>query len=96
MVSGFARAGRSDPSARDVFVVAIAHDDGNRRTERFTAAHAGQKFDFVALDFHARAATVAALAPRQRLVDAFDVDAKMRGQPVEDTDERRPVRLARS
>ena len=92
---GFTGAGNWIHQRAVVLVVAVAYHDRNRRAECFAPAHAGEKFDFVALDFHALAATVPALAACQGFIDPFDVEVEMRGQPVEDTDERRSVGFAR-
>ncbi len=75
-------------------VIAIAHEHGDRRSERFAAAHAGEKLDGIAFDLHARAASVTALPARKHVVDRRDVEREMRGNAVDDADERGAVRFA--
>ena len=75
-------------------VVAVAHDGGDRRAERFAAAHACQELHLIAFDLHARTAPVAALAASERFIDGIDVQPQMGGNAVEDTDESGAVRLA--
>ncbi len=54
-----------------VLPVAVPHQHGDRGAEGLARAHAGEPFDLVCLDLHARAAAVAAHAPFQLGVDAL-------------------------
>ena len=79
---------------RPVLVVAVADDERERRAERAAVPQAGEHLDLVRLDLLARAAAVALLAPAQVGVDRRPVEHEPAGQPGQDRDERRAVRLA--
>ncbi len=63
--------------------------------ERASVPEAGEHLDPVLLELLARAAAVALLAPREICVDRVPVEDEPGGQPAEDPDESRAVRLSR-
>jgi hypothetical protein len=75
-------------------VVAVADDERERRAERPSVPQPGEHLDFVLLDLLARAPPVSVLASAQVGVDRASVEREPGGQPLEDRDERRTVRLA--
>ncbi len=79
---------------RPVLVVAVADDERERRAKRAAVAEAGEHLDLVRLDLLARRAAVALLAAAEVGVDRLAVEHEPRGQPRDDRDERRAVRLA--
>src|SRR5204862_3311532 len=77
-----------------VLVVAVADDEADGAAERPAVPHAGEDLDLVALDLHAPAAAVAALAALEVGVDGRPVHGQARRQSVHDHGERGPVGLA--
>ena len=93
-----ARLARGRPRAHPplpVRVVAVADDERERRSEREAVAQAGEHLDLVLLELLPRAAPVALPAAVEICGDRVAVEPEAGGQPGEDRDERRPVRLAR-
>ena len=79
---------------RPVRVVPVADEQGDGAAERHAVADAGEHLHRVALDLHAAAAAVAALAPPQVGVDGGAVHGQARGQALDDDGERGAVRFA--
>src|SRR5579862_1204121 len=77
-----------------VLVVAVAHDERERRAERAALTEAREHLDLVRLDLLARRAPVAGLPAAQVRVDRLAVEHEARGQSRQDGDEGRAVRLA--
>ena len=78
-----------------VRVVAIAHDERERRTESAPVAETRQHLDHVLLQLLARAAPVALLPARKVGVDRSAVEHQPGGKAGQDRHQRRPVRLTR-
>ncbi len=74
-------------------MVDVAHDEREWRPQRAAVAQAGEHLDAVALDLLARRAPVALLAAGQVAVDRLAVEQQAGGEPAQDRDQRRPVRL---
>ena len=77
--SGRLRIGRHH--VPPVLVVAVADEQRDRAAQRPTVAHAAEDLDRVALDLHASAAPVAALAAAQVGVDRARSTARPAGRP---------------
>ena len=75
-------------------MVAVADDERQRRAERSRVAKPAEHLDLVRLELLARAAAVPLLASAQIGVDRLLVEAKARGKPGDDRNERRAVRFA--
>ena len=76
-------------------MVAVAHDERERRAERPALAQPGEHLDLVLLDLLPRAAAVALLAAAKVRIDRVLLEDEAGGQAGEDRDERGAVRLAR-
>ena len=74
--------------------VSVPHEHRDRRAERLPRAHAGEPFDLVGLDLHARAAAVAAHAALQLGVDAVGRDREAGGNALQHRHEPAAVRFA--
>ena len=74
-------------------MVAVLHDERERRPERAPVPQSGEHLDGVLLDLLPRAAPVPLLAPSQVGVDRVPVEDETGRQPGHDRDERRAVRL---
>jgi hypothetical protein len=57
-----------------IFKVLVLDDERDWRPERLTVANAREEVDFVALDLHAAAATIALLASPQLVIDLIGID----------------------
>ncbi len=79
---------------RPVLVVAIAHDERERRSQCAPLAETGEHFHLVLLDLLPRATAVALLPPVEVRVDRSLVQHEPRRQPTDDRDEGRAVRFA--
>src|SRR5262249_12485386 len=55
-----------------ILPIAVADNDGDRRTDRLRVTHTGDNFGAVGLDLHAPAAAIALLAPPQLPVYRID------------------------
>ena len=78
---------------RPVRVVAIPHDERQRRPERAPPAEPGEHLDLVALELLARTAAVALLPAPQVCVDRVLPELEPGREPGDDRDERRPMRF---
>ena len=78
-----------------VLVVVVYHLQRDRRAERRRKTHAGQDLHAVGLYDLPPASAVAALAPRQIVVDVVDIKSDARGDIAHDCRQRGPMRLAR-
>jgi hypothetical protein len=65
-------------------VIAVAHDQGERRPERAPVAKTGEYLDLVLLELLARAAAVALLPPREVGVDRRALEHEPGRQPGHD------------
>src|SRR3977135_1878451 len=74
-------------------MVAIAHDEGERRPQRSPMTKACEHLHLVALDLLTRATPVPLLASLQVGVDQASVEGQARGKTGKDRDERRAVRF---
>src|SRR5439155_11581757 len=79
---------------RPVLVVAVADDEGERRSERAPVAEPGEHLDLVRLDLLPRAAPVALLTAAEIGVDRVLVQDQACGETDQNRDERGSVRLA--
>ena len=78
-----------------VLVIPVVNDERERRSERASVTEAGEHLDPVLLELLARAAAIALLAPCEIRVDRVPLESEPGGQPAEDPDESRAVRLSR-
>ena len=76
-------------------MIPVVDDERERRPERAPVPEAGEHLDPVLLELLAGAPAVALLAPREIRVDRVAVEDEPGGQPAEDPDESRAVRLSR-
>src|SRR5688572_10845026 len=85
---------RRFPDAHDVapvLMIAIADQQRDRRSDRLTAAHTAEHFGFVALDLHARPASVTELPPRHVIGDRSAVESDPGRHSAHRYSERWPV-----
>ena len=79
----------------DLLGPAVLDQQRERRPGRAAEAHPADELGVVALDRHPGAAPVAELAARQLRVDVRRPEDEPRGHPLENRQQRGPVRLAR-
>ena len=77
-----------------VLVVPVGDQGRYRAAHGEAVAHSGPDLDRVGLDLHATAAAVAELSPGHVPVEGFAVEFEAGGQPFNDGDQTRSVRLA--
>src|SRR5581483_8116021 len=79
---------------RPVPVIAVAHEERERRSERGAVTEPGEHLHFVGLDLLARRAAVALLPSTEIVVDRALREREPCGEAGDDRDGRRSVRLA--
>src|SRR5438270_2318308 len=77
-----------------VLPVAIVNEHRDRRSDRLTRAHPGEKLDRVLLDLHATPAAVALLSSRELDVHIVRDERQARGNAFENADQSRTVGFA--
>ena len=77
-----------------VLVIAVLDDQAERPAERPAVAHAAEDRGLVGLDRLTRRAAVAGLSAREITLQAIAIGMQSRGQPTEDRNDARSVRLA--
>ena len=74
-----------------VLPVAVPDEHRDRRAQRLAGTHAGQPFDLIRFDLHARAAAIALLTTRQFVIDPRNINRNTGGQSFDYRDKRATV-----